>query len=46
MLPLLLFTLMFLMEMSVMLSFSPLAVEQLGWEGARVREKKGWRTRE
>lgn len=29
MLPLLLFTLMFLMEMSVMLSFSPLAVEQL-----------------
>lgn len=30
--PLLLFVLIFFMEMSVMLSFSPLAVEQLGWE--------------
>lgn len=31
--PLLLFMLMFFMEMRVMLSFSPLAVEQLGKEG-------------
>lgn len=36
----LLFMLMFFMEMRVMLSFSPLAVEQLGWEGVRVTRRE------
>lgn len=42
--PLLLFMLIFFMEMRVMLSFSPLAVEQLGVgrkHGYR-REEQGW----